>query len=235
MWAQTSSARSSIPAIRSAECRAGCDGMRCVAVRPLQLGACLRPRKVRPSADLDAAVADQWPGPCTPCAQHIPPKAWRATCGSQVRSFRAVSLRVATTFPARLISREATLGQQGKRPTPCTPRYDKPLGRVKSFGSSRHRRHALTELVLMAGVTWVARSLRGASRSMHRGPHEVNPSPIRARIAKAPLPPLGQQSRPRDHRSFVGRQHELHRDGTSSKRFAKCHLSVPRSHRNSTT
>jgi len=124
--------------------------------------------------------------------------------------------------------------QQEKRPTPCTPRCDKPLGRLKSFRSTRHRPHAFPELALTVRVTWAARSLRGAHRSMHREPHELNPSPIRARIATAPVPPLGQRSMPRDQRSFFEPQHGLHRDGGFSTRFAKSQLFLSRSPENST-
>jgi hypothetical protein len=143
-----------------------------------------------------------------------------------------VSLRLATTFPARMgVYRGATPAQQGKCPTPRTPRCDKPLGRVKSFRTSQHRRRALTERARNARVTWVVRSLRGVRRSMHREPREVNPSLLPVRIAKAPVPALDRQPIPQDHRSSVGRPHGLHREGRCSTRFAKCQLCRPRSHR----
>lgn len=130
---------------------------------------------------------------------------------------------------------EATLAQQEKCPTPCTPRCDTPLGRLKSFRSTRHRPHAFAELARTAWVTWASRSLRGARRSMHREPHELNPSPIRSQIATAPVPPLGQLSMPRDPRSFVEPQHGLRRDAEFSTRFAKSLVFANRSPKNSTT
>ena len=150
-------------------------------------------------------------------------------------SHRHSNVRVATAFLTRVSAPEATLGQQGKHPAPCTPRCDRPLGRSNSFRSSRHRRHAFSELALTARVTWVARSLREARRNTHREPHGVSLSLLRSRIAKAPAPPLAEQSMPRDQQSFGGRRDGLHQAGGSSKRFAKWHLSVCRSQRHSTT
>ena len=140
-----------------------------------------------------------------------------------VREHLQSCLRLATTFPARMgVFREATPAEQGKRPTLRTRRCDKTLGRVQSFRTSQHRRRALTELARKAQVTWVARSLRGVRRSMHREPREVDPSRLRVRIAKAPAPALDRQPIPQAHRSSVGRPHGLHRGGRSSTRFAKC-------------
>jgi len=136
-----------------------------------------------------------------------------------------VSLRLATTFPARMgVFREATPAQQGKRPTLRTPRCDKPLGRVKSFRTSQHRRRAWTELARNARVTSAARSLRGVRRSMHREPREVNLSRLPVLIAKAPVRALDRHPIPQDHRSSVGRLHGLNRDGRCSTRFAKYQL-----------
>ena len=165
--------------------------------------------------------------PASPCSATVFPY--------HLISHRHGTLRAATACGTWMSSQEATLGQQGKHPTPCTPRYDKPLGRSKSFRSSRHRRHAFSELALTARATWVARSLREARRNTHREPHAVSPSLLRPRIAKAPVPPLAEQSMPRDQQSFVGPRDGLHRAGGSSKRFAKCQLSVSRSQGNSTT
>jgi hypothetical protein len=130
-----------------------------------------------------------------------------------------------TTFRARMtVYREATPARQGKRPTHRTPRCDKPLGRVKSFRTSQHRRRALTELARNARVMWVTRSPRGVRRSMHREPREANPSLLPLRIAKAPVRALDRHPIPQDHRSSVERLHGLHRDGKCSTRFAKCQL-----------
>lgn len=150
-----------------------------------------------------------------------------ALCSSRAASPREARLqggaRVATAFPARgRVFREVTPAQQRKRPTPCTLRYDRPPGRSRSSRSSRHRRRHAP--VANARVFGVARSLREARRSTHRGPPEVNPSLLRARIAKAPAPALGRQSMSRDHQSFVGPRRELRRDGRCSTHFAKCHL-----------
>jgi hypothetical protein len=50
---------------------------------------------------------------------------------------------------------EATPARQGKRPTHRTPRCDKPLGRVKSFRTSQHRRRALTGLAHLTGTQFL--------------------------------------------------------------------------------
>ena len=156
--------------------------------------------------------------------------------GGHRRSQRPIGSAPCTPQPTHCEWFGASMpARQGKRPTPCTPRCDKPLGRLKSFRSSRHRRHALTELALTVPVTWVARSPRGARRSMHRERHEVSRSFLRARIAKAPGPALGQPSMLQGYQSLLGPRHELHRDGRCSKRFAKCQLYVSRSHQNGTT
>jgi len=125
---------------------------------------------------------------------------------------------------------EATPSQQGKRPTRRTPRCDKPLGRVKSFRTSQHRRRGLTGLARNARVTSVARSHRGVRRSMHREPREVNPSRLPVLIGKAPVRALDLHPIPQDHRSSVERLHGLHRDGRCSTRFAKCQLCRSRPH-----
>ncbi len=130
-----------------------------------------------------------------------------------------------TTFRARMtVYSEAMPARQGKRPTHRTPRCDKPLGRVKSFRTSQHRRRALTGLAREARVTSVARSHRGVRGSMHREPREVNPSRFPVLIGKAPVRALDRHPIPQDHRSSVGRLHGLHRDGRCSTRFAKCQL-----------
>jgi len=125
---------------------------------------------------------------------------------------------------------EATPARQGKRPTRRTPRCDKPLGRVKSFRTSQHRRRALTGLAREARVTSVARSHRGVRGSMHREPREVNPSRLPVLIGKAPVRALDRHPTPQDHRSSVGRLHGLHRDGRCSTRFAKYQLCRSRPH-----